>query len=181
MSERSPARRTKHSKGDGAQGEGSSHQVTGSKDLDAALLSKAALARKVGFGLTSDFVVHSMAGDDALRRKALHQHIDELRQNLHQPGDGPLEDLVIERVITSFLAASNAEELRATCLTENLSSDSGRFWDGHVARTNADFLRAAKALALIRRLRLPAVRQLNIGQQQVNVSAETVGHGAGES
>jgi hypothetical protein len=177
MSDRSPAKRTK---GDGALGEGSFQRATGSKDIDAPLLSKPALARKIGVGLTVEFVLESMAGKD-VSGKALRQQVEHWRQDLLQPGDGPLEELVVERVIASFLAAANAEELRTTCLIGGHSNESTEFWDRHLSRTNADFLRAAKTLATIRRLRLPVVRQLNIGQQQVNVAAETVGGDTGES
>jgi hypothetical protein len=180
MSGRTPAKPTRRSKGGGAQGEGSSHQATGSKDIDAALLSKPALASKIGVGLTVELVLESMAGKD-VRGKALRQQVDQWRQDLLLPGDGSLEELVVERVIASFLAAASAEELRAACLIGGHSNESTEFWDRHLSRTNADFLRAAKTLATIRRLRLPVVRQLNIGQQQVNVAAETVGGDTGES
>jgi len=54
MSERSPDRRTEHGKRDVAQGERPSQPATGSKDTDAALLSKAALDRKIGGGQTQE-------------------------------------------------------------------------------------------------------------------------------
>ncbi len=176
MSERSPARRTKHNKGGGAQGEGSSQRATGSKDIDAALQSKPALARKFAVGLTVDLVLESMGGKD-VRGNALRQQFDQWRQDLLLPGDGSLEELVVERVIASFLAVAGAEEMRAACLFGGHSNESVEFWDRHLSRTNTEFLRAAKTLATLRRLRLPAVRQLNIGQQQVNLSAESVGGG----
>lgn len=180
MSGRTPAKRTEHSKGGGARGEGSSHRATGSKDIDAALLSKPAQARKIGVGLTVELVLESMAGKD-VRRKVLREQVEQWRQDLLQPGDGSLEELVVERVIASFLAAVSAEELRAGCLIGGYSNESTEFFDRHLSRANTEFSRAAKTLATLRRLRLPAVRQLNIGQQQVNLSGEAADHGIGAS
>jgi hypothetical protein len=136
------------------------------------------LAWEFGSGASIIFLTYRMAGKNKSRRKALDQQVASWRHDLRQPGDGPLEDLMIERLIASFLAACHAEALRTGGLTGELTPETVSFLDGHVARTNADFLRAAKTLATLRRLRLPAVRQLNIGAQQVNLSAESVGGGA---
>jgi hypothetical protein len=181
MSERSPARRAKPGT-DPVTRPKRSHSLSDAdpKVLAATLQSNPDLAWELGSGLSISFLTERMSAKHKSRRKALDQQVASWRHDLRQPGDGPLEDLMIERLIASFLAACHAELLRAANLSLDITLESVSFWDGHVARTNAEFNKAAKTLATLRRLRLPAVRQLNIGQQQVNLSAETI-DGAGGS
>jgi hypothetical protein len=142
------------------------------KALAAALQSGPDLAWKLGSGLSIRVLTHRMADKNDSREKALDQQVASWRCNLHQPGDGALEDLIIERLVASFLAACDAEEVRAANLSGEPMPETVSFWDAHVARTNAEFNKAAKTLATLRRLRLPAIAQLNIAQQQVNVSGQ---------
>lgn len=95
--------------------------------------------------------------------------LDRLRTTLAQPGDGPLERLVIERVALTWLALSVAELRRAARWSSGVSSRDGLFWDRHVSRLNGDFLKASRALAMVRRLRIPPI-QVNVGGQQVNIA-----------
>jgi|GEM_PF-4006966 len=141
-------------------------------ELAAIFKATPQLAEAIGLGLTGH-LFHLLIGDNVLRREAVRRQALDLRESLRQAGDGALEELLIERLIVSWLAASDAEEQRAGHFREGCSTEAGRFWDGHVACTSADFARAAKTLASVRRLRLPSVRQLNIGQQQVNVMPAT--------
>jgi len=141
-------------------------------ELAALFETTPQLAAAVGLGLTGH-LFNLLIGDNVLRREAVHRQALDMRERLHQTGDGDLEELLIERLVVSWVAASEAEEQRARRFREGCSTEAGRFWDGHVACTSADFARAAKTLASVRRLRLPSVRQLNIGQQQVNVAPGT--------
>ena len=141
-------------------------------ELAAMFKATPQLAEVIGLGLTGR-LFHLLIGDNVLRREAVRHQVLDLRERLCQAGDGALEELLIERFIVSWLVANSAEEQRALHLGEGCSTEVRRFWDGHVACTSADFARAAKTLASVRRLRLPSVRQLNIGQQQVNVMPAT--------
>ena len=173
MSDRSPARRTKPGTDPATRSKTSpSLSDADSKAVAATLQSSPDLDWKLGSGLSIRILTHSVAGKNGARKKALQHQVASWRQDLHQPGDGALEDLMIERLIASFLAACNAEDLRVASLMRDLTPETVSFFDGHVARTNAEFNKAAKTLATLRRLRLPAVRQLNIAQQQVNVSGQ---------
>jgi len=102
-----------------------------------------------------------------LAEEAWRAKVEAVRTSLAMPGDRELERLLIERVTLSWLAVTVAEVRRAARWQEGVPNGAVEFWDRHVSRLNADFLRASKALASVRRLRLPSV-QVNVGAQQVN-------------
>jgi hypothetical protein len=119
--------------------------------------------------------------ENALRKQAsagngileefLPQELVALRENLARPGDGGLEELLIERVVLAWLTLTTAEYRRAGLWEgESVALEQAQFWDRRVARLSADFSRACRTLATVRRLLVPAIRQLNIGQSQINVA-----------
>lgn len=94
------------------------------------------MPKPVGLWPTAATAGHDTNGAwrEGVRRQAL-----DLRESLRQAGDGALEELLIERLIVSWLAASDAEEQRAGHFREGCSTEVGRFWDGHVACTSASY------------------------------------------
>jgi hypothetical protein len=125
--------------------------------------------------------LHHATVDNALLEELVPRELAALRTKLARPGDGGLEELLVERVVLAWLALTAAEHRRASLwLGDDVGHERAQFWDRRVSRLAGDFARACRTLATVRRLLVPAIGQLNIGQQQVNVSAETI-EGAGGS
>lgn len=121
---------------------------------------------------------HACAGDGVLE-EFLPQELVALREKLARPGDCGLERLLTERVVLAWLALSAAEYRRASLwLGDTVSYEQAAFWDRRVARLSTDFLRACRALAATRRLLVPAIRQLNLGEQQINIATLSSEEGA---
>jgi hypothetical protein len=110
------------------------------------------------------------ASHSDLLHELLPRELAELRARLACPGDGALEQLLIERIALTWLVLTTAEHRRASLwLADSVPRANAEFLDHRVARLSSDFLRACRALATTRRLLVPAIRQLNITQQQVNL------------
>ncbi len=139
------------------------------------------IATKMGLAYHSEAAVrHHATANNVLLQELVPGELAALRTKLARPGDGGLEQLLIERVVLAWLALSAAECRRADLwLADSVPVEMARFWDRRVSRLNNDLLRACRALATVRRLLVPPIRQLNIGRQQVNVSAESTDGGDG--
>lgn len=120
-------------------------------------------------------VVRAASGGNVLVGEITRRELGALRARLSRANDGELEQLLIERVVLAWIAVTNAEALRAEKWAAGpIERSAADFWDRHVSRLNADFLRACKTLAQVRRLLVPVVGQVNVAQpgaQQVNVVA----------
>jgi hypothetical protein len=130
------------------------------------------IATKMGLAYHSEAAVrHHATANNVLLEELVPGELAALRTKLARPGDGGLEQLLIERVVLAWLALSAAEYRRAGLwLADTAPVEMARFWDHRVARLNTDFLRACRALATVRRLLVPAIRQLNLGEQQINIA-----------
>lgn len=110
-------------------------------------------------------------GGNILGEESTRVHLAWLRASLLQPGDGALEQLLVQRIVLSWLAVTAAEETRADRIHKGCDSRAVALGDGHVSRLNGDFLKACRSLAQVRRLLRPVmVAQLNVaGMQQINI------------
>lgn len=143
--------------------------------LKQLLASDPALAeRELASGLAGqaeNAALEYASAGNALLQELLPRELGVLRTKLARPGDGALEELLIERVVLAWLSLTAAEHRRASLWpADNVAYERANFWDRRVTRLNADFLRASRTLATVRRLLVPSIRQLNIGAQQVNVA-----------
>jgi hypothetical protein len=121
---------------------------------------------------------HACAGNGVLE-EFLPQELAALRGALARRGDGGLEQLLIERVVLSWLVLAAAEHRRASLwLGGEVGHERAQFWDRRVSRLAGDFARACRTLATVRRLLVPAIGQLNVAQQQVNVATLSSEEGA---
>ncbi len=102
---------------------------------------------------------------------ALARRVGELRDELGGPAPPPLERLLIDRVITTWLFLNYAEMTYAQNLG-TLTAKQGEHQQRRIDRAQRRHLAAIKALGEIRRLGLPAL-QVNIaaaGGQQVKLA-----------
>ncbi len=113
-----------------------------------------------------------MAPGDApgaqFNREHITKELDGRRKALRRDGDSPLEQLLIDRLLSAWLQAMYTDMRYAHFLGQN----EGTFKQGEYHQKNAEraarqLLRAVQALATVRRLIAPT--QVNIGQNQINV------------
>ena len=113
-------------------------------------------------------VIEHAAGADLVCREAILRHLERLRGELSGDDVPPLERLLVERIVSCWLALHDAE-WRFTRATD-LSLGQARAWQDGIDRAQKRYLSAVKALAHVRKLALPVV-QVNIGQEQVNMAS----------
>jgi hypothetical protein len=117
------------------------------------------LAKRVRAALTGKF-----AGDDWFFSQLLDREMGQLRAELLGPAPSAIERLLAERVAIGWLEVHTAEYSLALAASEYRSH-----WQKQVDHAHRRFLAALRLLTAVRRLPRPAV-QVNIGEQQVNVS-----------
>jgi hypothetical protein len=106
--------------------------------------------------------------------------VDVLKKQLDYDAAPPLEQLLIDHILTVRLRLIHAEAAYNTrVVNESSTFKMGEYWDNLLSSTQARFIRAIEALARVRRLarNTPAL-QLNIahkGGKQVNVQGDVTG------
>jgi hypothetical protein len=102
------------------------------------------------------------------QKETIKHGLGVLERELTQPGDGPLEKLIIRQITGCWLRLSYVEYVVNTNTVEgNFNMAQGAYWEKRLSAGQRRYLRAIETLARVRRLQLPAM-QVNIGNQQVN-------------
>jgi hypothetical protein len=114
----------------------------------------------------------ALAGFDDGHQRAIVERSAERRRELTLEGDGTLEHLLIEQVVTCELAAAYADQLAHE--NDVISIAQADYLQRRQDSAHRRLLSACRTLATVRRLTIPAV-QLNVAQQQVNVVGLTRG------
>jgi hypothetical protein len=105
---------------------------------------------------------------NAVTQEALTAASDHLPQELALPGDGALEQLLIQHVVLCWLRLAHVEyQYTGVTVTGENTITRVEHWDKRLNVAQRRYLRAIESLARVRKLRVPAV-QVNIGAQQVN-------------
>lgn len=108
-------------------------------------------------------LVDKVSGKDLAVREGLLGKLDSLRVELAGPAPAPLERLVAERIVTCWLHLHHLERIYAS--KDSMSLELGIYFQRSIDRAQKRYLAAIKALAVVRRLALPAL-QVNIAQKQ---------------
>jgi hypothetical protein len=111
-------------------------------------------------------LVVAIAGEDALKAAALRRRADVLRADLAGSAASPLERLVAERIVLTWLGVIEAERLALGGTDRSIRQ--AEYFDRRLDRAQRRHLAAIKALAVVRRLGVPVI-QLNVAERQVNV------------
>ncbi len=111
--------------------------------------------------------VNAIAGKDIVCREAIHAKLANLRKDLLGDNPTPIEILLVERVAACWLQVQDADLQSA--LAKEPSFRQADFNQRRMDAANRRYLAALKALALVRKLAVPAV-QINVAKQQVNVA-----------
>ena len=107
-------------------------------------------------------------GQDLLMREGMEQRMRAMRKELAAEGNTPLERLLIDRIVVCWLQVQHPDHRYASL--DSCSIAQGDYFQRFQDRAHRRFLSACKALAVVRRLAIPAL-QVNIGEKQVNIAA----------
>lgn len=111
--------------------------------------------------------LETMTGRNKLVREGYERQAATMRRELLETGDSPLERLLVDRVVLTWMQASHADIAYSSALKgDGHSFKEGTYNQERQDRANARHLKAVKALASVRRLLVPAV-QVNIGRNQI--------------
>jgi hypothetical protein len=109
----------------------------------------------------------AMGGNNVSFREALRRKLEMMREELLGENPTPVERLLVERIAACWLQVQDAE-LRYAQHQKDLSVRQGDYYQRRMDSANRRLLAAVKALALVRKLAIPAL-QVNIAKKQVNV------------
>ena len=112
--------------------------------------------------------LEAMTGTNKLVREAYERKADDLRRELLVSGDSPLERLLADRIVATWIQVCHADMACAVMLKDDdgYSFRAAAFHHDRQDRANARHLKAIRALASVRRLLAPTV-QVNIGRNQI--------------
>lgn len=105
---------------------------------------------------------------DAFTRDHIEDELSRWRKDLQREGDSHLEMLLINRILSAWLQVMHADAVYAQMLQRGGTFKEGEYHQKRASRAQQQLLRAIQALATVRRLLRP--NQINIGQNQINVS-----------
>ena len=114
-----------------------------------------------------DQLIRKFAGKNHLFAEALPRKLASLRAELGGPDPSPPERLLVERIVSCWLFLHHLETVYGSAVG-SLSLDQGTYYQRSIQRAQRNYLAAIKALAVVRKLAVPAL-QVNIARKQVNV------------
>jgi hypothetical protein len=112
------------------------------------------LAKQAQFTLIVKF-----SGKNLLWKEALIRKLDLLRSELTGPNPTALEKLLVERIVACWLHLHHLEIIYAN--KEDMSLPLGTFYQSCLSAAQKRYLSAIKALAVIRKLALPALARFS--------------------
>jgi hypothetical protein len=112
--------------------------------------------------------VKRIVGEDLLAQETVHRCLKELHEEIGGQSPTPLERLLVERIVVCWLQLYETESRYAE--SKGLTSGQHEYYQKRVDRQQRRYISAIKALAQVRRLLGVPNVQINIAEQQVNVS-----------
>ncbi len=107
---------------------------------------------------------------NALVKASLHQGIREMRREMGYATAPPLEKLLIEQVLLTWLDYHRTQYQYEGHLQLSIPTAHRDYWDRHINAAQRRYLRAIETLARVRKLSGRGPIQINIAEQQVNVA-----------
>jgi hypothetical protein len=115
-------------------------------------------------------LIRHISGDNLLVQEALPRQLEAMRKELVDPNPSPLERLLIERVVASWLQVRYFEAHYAKNLP-NLNVVQSEYLQKRIDRAHKRHLSAIRTLAQVRnKLLKPTIAQLNVAGQQINMA-----------
>ena len=119
---------------------------------------------------TLESFIRRASGEKALYTQELFRRkCQALTRDLAGPNPTPLETLLVDRIVLSWLHLHYAETIYVQNMHE-LSITQSTFHQHRITAAHTRYLAAIRTLAQVRRLQVPAV-QVNIAREQLNVAA----------
>jgi hypothetical protein len=107
-------------------------------------------------------------------RESVEHALKVQRDELAPAGASPIERLLAEQVVTSWLQLYLTQYLFAAIHSgESVTLTRSEYWDKRLSAAQRRYLLALETLAKVKRLLHLGAVQVNIGAQQVNVMGET--------
>jgi len=115
-------------------------------------------------------LLDSFIGDDLpITRRGVELRLEALREELAGPCPSPLERLLVERIVISWVQANHSDLLAATSMKGEAPLKERQHHLKVQDRATKCFLNSCKVLAQVQKLLGPNI-QVNIAERQVNVS-----------
>jgi hypothetical protein len=114
------------------------------------------------------YLIGFIAGEDLVKREALHRAADTLRAKLAGPNPSPLESVLIGRIVVSDLHVDAAQIWCAASEFREVGGRAEECLQRRLSYAHQRFLQACKALAQVRKLLGPSI-QVNIAEKQINL------------
>ena len=112
-------------------------------------------------------LVAKHAGKNPVVKEAVTRKLDEMRTELSGPAPSPLEKLLVERVLATWLHLHYLESQYAG--RDSMPLTLATYYERSITSAQKRYVGAIKGLADVRKLALP-VLQVNIARKQVNVA-----------
>jgi len=116
-------------------------------------------------------LVRKFAGKNLLVRESVTRKLDQMRAELGGENPSPLEKLLVERIVATWLHLAHLEAVYAG--KESMTLELGGYYQRALNAASKRHLSAIRTLAVVRKLALPAL-QINVARRQVNVAAGSV-------
>ena len=100
---------------------------------------------------------------------SMSQGWEALQEELGASTASPLEQLLIQQVVLSWMRLSYVELHYSALDDQGVSMEQRKYWEGRLNAAQRRFLRACETLARIRKIDRHLI-QLNIAEKQVNVA-----------
>ena len=131
--------------------------------------------------LIASFAERLTSDGNLLYRECIIREAEQVRAAAAGPNPTPLESLLADRAVLSFLHVQYTEVMYQSALIAGGTCNDMRHYADRIDVANRRYLAAIKTLAQVRRLQIPTLQiamagatQFNIGDKQVNMAGQSV-------
>jgi hypothetical protein len=115
------------------------------------------------------FVSKMASEEDAAAKEVMEHQLESMRLEIAGENSSPLEVLLAERIVATWLQVQLFEGLYASSLGKHTLLAQANYYQKRLDRAHGRHLSAIRALAQIRKMG-PAVQIINIAEKQINTA-----------
>lgn len=122
--------------------------------------------------VAEDALIEKMTSEEDLAAKEiLRFQLEAMREEIAGENPSPLERLLVERVVATWLQIQLFEGLYANGMSKSMTIAQGNFYQKRLDQTHRRHLSAIRALVQIRKLlKGSTITQINIADKQINTT-----------
>ena len=121
--------------------------------------------------MAEEILLGSMTKDDLATRELFHSQLNAMREEIAGENPSPLERLLAERIVATWLQIQLFEGLYASGISKSMTIAEGGYHQKRLDQIYRRHLSAIRALAQIRKLlKGGAITQINIADKQINTT-----------